>query len=420
MKKVFKVIVFFLILIICFRIVYNITKKKYAYTKMQDFFEQEEDFDVLFFGSSHTMCGIFPMELWKDYGMVSYNLGIASEDIRLSYCNMLLALEETNPKLVVLDTYCVSKKELHEKDKKSVAHKGLDAYPISYKKYLVIKELFGERNILENSFEYLFNFSIYHDRWDELEQEDFINEMISHKGAELLWNVKEPMKMNDFDLVSIDILNYAEDIEENYNIEYLRKFVEHCNENDIEVLLVYLPHPADDRQIAMSKYCKKISNEYNVNYINFLGMDVVNYNTDCEDSKSHLNVSGARKVTSYIGKYIMENYNIPNRKEDERYSFWNEDYNEYIIHKLYGLNANSKNLNRYLMLLYGEEDIKYEIKIANKEVIEKNSTLSYLLENLGNNYEIDSEAFKDKRHKKIKITLKDQYGEIIDTVWWED
>jgi len=41
-----------------------------------------------------------------------------------------------------------------------------------------------------------------------------------------------------------------------------------------------------------------------------------------------------------------------------------------------------------------------------------------LLENLGNNYEIDDEAFKDKKDKTIKITLKDPYGSIIDTVWW--
>jgi len=418
MKKTLKVIAFFLILFICLGIVYNVTKKKYAYEKMKDFFEQDEDFDVLFFGSSHTMCGIYPMELWKDYGMVSYNLGVSSEDIRITYYNMLLALEETNPKLVVLDTYTVSSEPMNEKQKKSVTHKAIDAYPISYKKYLAIKNIFGEKNILENSIEYLFDFSIYHDRWDELEKEDFRKATTTYKGADPLWHVKEPMKMNDFDSISIDTLNYRKDIEENYNIEYLRKFVEYCNQNDIDVLLVYLPHPADDRQIAMSKYCEIIANEYNVNYINFLGMDVVNYQTDCEDERSHLNVSGARKVTNYIGKYIMNNYNIPNRKEDARYSFWDEDYNEYISYKLYFLKSNSKTLNNYLMLLYEEEDIKYEIKISSKKQIKEKSTLYYLLENLGNNYEIDDEAFKDKKDKTIKITLKDPYGSIIDTVWW--
>ena len=164
---------------------------------------------------------------------------------------------------------------------------------------------------------------------------------------------------------------------------------------------------------------KKICDEYDVNYINFLSMDVVDYNTDCYDKDSHLNPSGARKVTDYLGQYITENYDIPDQRQNEAYSFWYQDYDEYIDLKIENLEKNKKNLNNYLMLLYDEEDIKYEIKISSKRKIEEGSTLQKLLANIGNNYQIDDTAFEKNKDKTIKITTWDnRTGEEIDTVWF--
>jgi len=105
MGKIIRVVTFLIILFLCFQVVNNITKRKDSYVKTADFFSQEENFDVLFFGSSHMTNGIFPMELWKNYGIISYNLGNHSEKIKVTYNNILLALEYTNPKLIVLDTH---------------------------------------------------------------------------------------------------------------------------------------------------------------------------------------------------------------------------------------------------------------------------------------------------------------------------
>ena len=63
-KGIIKLIAFLLILLICFKIVYNVTKRKNEYERTSDFFEQKDNFDVLFLGSSHTLLGVFPMDLW--------------------------------------------------------------------------------------------------------------------------------------------------------------------------------------------------------------------------------------------------------------------------------------------------------------------------------------------------------------------
>ena len=42
--------------------------------KNGSFLKEDRDYDVLLFGSSHMVNGIYPMELWKDYGITAYNL----------------------------------------------------------------------------------------------------------------------------------------------------------------------------------------------------------------------------------------------------------------------------------------------------------------------------------------------------------
>lgn len=407
-----KVIIFLFILFACFIVVNNVVKRKEPYQKSADFFKQKENFDVLFFGSSHTINGFFSMDLWKNYGMVSYNMGNHGEKMATTYYNILLACKHTKPKLIVVDTfYVLNNSKVPEKG--ADIHKMLDIYPVSYLKYEAINDLFDGKDILNKEFEYLFYFSMYHNRWNETNKNDFKDFLTYEKGAESRINVAKPNRMSDFEEIEM----YNED--ETINMHYLRRIITYCNQNNINLLLTYLPYPAYNHGIAASKYISKICEEYNANYINFLNMDIVNYNIDCYDADNHLNPSGARKVTDYIGKYIKENYDIPDQRENESYSFWNKDYDEYIDFKIENLKKNKTNLNNYLMLLYGEDDISYDIKISSKRQIEDGSVLQQLLKNLNNNYEISDDEFVSNANKTIKITIKDnRNGKVIDTVWF--
>jgi len=353
------------------------------------------------------------MELWDDYGIVSYNLGKQATYMAGSYHNMLLACKYKKPKLIVIDTFTIES-ESKIWTNRNFNHELLDAYPISYKKYLAIEDLFGREDLLNNEIEYLFNFSMYHARWSELTSVDFRGTRSRYeKGAESRIKITSPNKVSD--IGSVDMYNGKETI----NMQYLRKMVDYCKQNDIEVLITYLPHPSTDGQIAASKYVQKICDEYSVNYLNFLDLDIVNYDIDCYDKDSHLNVSGARKITDYLGKYIIENYDIQDQRKNENYDFWYNDYNEYVGYKIKNLKANSENINNYLMLLYGEEDIGYEIKISSKQEITEGSLLQKLLKNLDNNYKIDDSSFVENKDKTVKITTYDnRTKEQIEVVWF--
>lgn len=410
-KKIINVIIFLLILSICIGAIYNVTKLKYSYQKMRDFFIQKEDFDVLFFGSSHVLNGIVPMELWENYGLVSYNMGIPEEYMPLTYYNMLLSLEKTNLKLIVIDTYMINYDE--KMSNPMMPHKTLDAYPLSYKKYLAVKDLFNNNDLLNREVQYLFNFSIYHTRWNELTEEDFKDTHEYIKGARTNAIINDCEKLTYFDSINVY------DKKETTGMIYLRKIIEYCQNNNIEVLLTYLPARANPTSISISKYVKNIANEYNINYINFLNMDLVDNNIDFFDEWAHLNPSGGRKVTNYLGKYIVENYNITNQKNNAEYNFWYQDYNEYIDYKIKSLEYNLGNLDNFLMLLYNENDIKYEIRISSKKKIEEGSRLQKLLKNINNNYVIDDKVFEHNNDKTVKINLYDSRdNHLIKTVWF--
>ena len=72
-----------------------------------------------------------------------------------------------------------------------------------------------------------------------------------------------------------------------------------------------------------------------INYIEKEGYKVLNlyqdkvididYNHDLYNY-GHLNVYGASKYTIYLANYLKENYNLPDHRQDKKYSSWNEEY----------------------------------------------------------------------------------------------
>ncbi|MBQ8093812.1 MAG: hypothetical protein IJ242_09585, partial [Clostridia bacterium] len=57
--------------------------------------------------------------------------------------------------------------------------------------------------------------------------------------------------------------------------------------------------------------------------------DLVNMETDLYDGISHLNPDGAYKVTAYLGAWLDEHCDLPDRRQDKAYASWNETLKEF-------------------------------------------------------------------------------------------
>ena len=90
-------------------VVSNVLERKASKIKYAPFLENPQQYDVLFIGDSHVYNGVFPMEMWDDYGIASYNIACYGNTIPVSYWNMMLALDYVTPRLMVIGVKDVEK-----------------------------------------------------------------------------------------------------------------------------------------------------------------------------------------------------------------------------------------------------------------------------------------------------------------------
>jgi hypothetical protein len=291
----------------------------------------------------------------------------------------------TTPKVVVIDCYLLEENYKYSPNFSQV-HLSLDTFPLNVTKFQAIWDLiddpFMEEAIKNGTITpsdeagtkigLLWDYSVYHSRWSELTQNDFEPSSSYEKGAES----RIALTRNEFNLI-----DKSKKIDGGTTGEiYLRKIIADCQSRGIDILLTYLPFPAAEYQQMTANYCTDIANEYGINYIDFLDLDLINYQTDLYDANSHLNPSGARKVTDYLGNYLMVNYNLSDQRSNKSYSEWYTDYQEYIEMKNKNI-ANQNDIEVYLMLL-ANDNVDVTIDVRNKRIFYNEGILE-LLSNLG-------------------------------------
>lgn len=341
--KFAKALAFCILLVCIIDVTSGIFEKKSSMRKNGAFFNENENMDVLILGDSHARDSIFPMELWNDYGITSYNFSGGHSTIALNYWILKNVISYSEPELVVLDCTMLS-----YNDKKvaslGLMHEQIDEIPLSANKMNMLYDLLDN---WDDRLQFIWKFSLYHSRWSELTESDF-------KSRELIADKLNRGSTHQIKVAIPDTypkLDKNDTLEEDtFGIEYLRKTIEECQKRNIDILLVYLPFPASEEKQREANTVYDIAAEYNVDYINFLDLDVVNYNTDCHDVNSHLNVCGGRKVTSFLGNYITKNYKITDHREDIAYIDWNNNYDNYKAYKISELKE-LQNLDSYLMML---------------------------------------------------------------------
>lgn len=417
-KRITAVVVTIVLIINGLLWVQNFTKLKKTTIRdlsYKSFFDYSNDYDVLYFGTSHVMYGINPLEIWNDYGFTSYNWGSPTCTIPSIYWKLMNVLDYKIPKLVVIDCFraCWTYKSYNIYR----LHEAFDAFPLSRTKWLAINDLVKNQKRMEDGKPYsnmdlvnlLFPLSAYHSRWDELKTVDFINEYVDTKGCEFEINVDEPS----------EISNTTEKMEitsEMQGIIYLRKIIEECQNRGIPILLTYLPYPTSETGKKESNMIQEIADEYHVEYINFTNIDIVNYYTDYADSTSHMNIMGQKKVSDFLGNYIMENYDIEDRRGDILYAQWDDWYDAYKDYEK-GFLKLQTDLAIYLMLLYKSNDT-IVIDIKDNSLLD-NEVYYSLLSNVGEGSNEINRATDFIIIQDGKVVVLDEFredGSVLDTI----
>lgn len=295
---------------------------------VQGYYEElEQSLDVLFLGASTVRNGMSPVQMYKEYGFTGYSRATSIQAPVVSYNLLMETLETQDLKCVVIDATTLSQVTNNVAEMEGKYHEALDYMPMSKYKWNIICEITQSGEYSKTDF--LLPLYRYHDRWSELTEQDFTYQN---------WRKDYPYK-GQYPIIKITNYNFPTDYMEegvlqdsdfqltNDAIYYFDKIVEVCNSNNIELILVKTPVGSWDweKHNIIAKYAELS----NVEFIDFnvpelqkeIGFDATR--DFCDDGR-HPNITGARKMSSYVGKYINEVCEIEDKRNAEGYEAWDE------------------------------------------------------------------------------------------------
>lgn len=389
--RIAKAAAFFALLAAAVAAASGLLMRKESVQKLGPFYERADEIDVLLLGSSHMLAAVYPMELWHDYGITAYNFGNYHNTIPISYWLLQNALDVCTPKLVVIDIDDVGQ-PFKVGESSADVHTALDGLRPGLTKARAIEDLLRgapERDDAGNLYadlkwEYYFPLALYHARWQALTREDLSPEGSDQLGAQMIVNVAEP---EPYGIVSDASPG------EGWGFAYLRRLVTDCEARGIGVLLVNVPYPPADTDIQRdSNAVYNLAQECGVEFVDFVYMDqIVDYATDCADPASHLNPSGARKVTDYLGALMRDVYDVPDRRGEAFAAAWDADYDAYVETKLQQLREQN-GLENFLMLLH-DGGLSACVGVPRGSALYQSERAMRLLQNVGRRHLFEADTY---------------------------
>lgn len=307
----------------------NILLPTTEYTKaMKDFYDEPKNsLDVVFFGDSGVYKGITPMKIWKDYGITSYDFGSPIQRIWDSYYCIKEVEKYQKPKVIVLD---VNQFFADKPSRKTYRSHLYDNMRWGIPKVEGIIDPI-QKDTKKEQLSYLMPGIKFHSRWSELDETDFVSYKKSFTRVFKGYRIglgKKPYKgkvnapKSDNDEINDSVK------------PYLEKIKDIAKKNDAEILLISLPTPKVWTKLK-SENVEKWAEENQCLFVDFNYMEElgINWKKDTSDKGDHLNLYGANKVTSYLGEYLSQNYNLKDHRGEEKYKQWDvelEKYENYI------------------------------------------------------------------------------------------
>lgn len=266
--------------------------------------EKKNTIDVLVLGDSESYTSISPMLLWEEKGISSYICGQTGQRMPEAYYMLKTAEKTQNPKVVILETNMLFRSQRFIKD---------------------------TRTCLSETVRYYFPMFRYHNLWklplkEEEAKEDvykgfFVRDRVrSYKGGEYMKETDGKEEISSHARLCLDAIQKL------------------CEEKGMSLILVSAPSPKNynyERHNALSALAKEKDIPYLDLNLENETLDI-NWKTDSVDRGDHLNLSGAHKVTEYVGNYLGEHYELADHRGEAKYRDWD------TMAKSYGKKAEKK------------------------------------------------------------------------------
>lgn len=328
-----KTVVFLLLLALILVPVQRVMARKSLYgtwdmtNKVAGFYNEEEyQFEVIFFGPSHAYAAFSPLVIWEETGIKSYVFSTQQQPLWATYTYIKEALKTQSPALIVLECrMALGDKEyyMEEGDDKAVTYPYMDDLPLSWNKVELAVQSAPE---LEERFGLLFNFMMYHSRWNDLHREDFTfrrdEARDPYKGFVML-EPQEPLQPRP---ASETVTQAVPLLEKNQY--WLEEIIKLCQEEGIELWLIKSPSNLELEEKALLNTVEETARRYNVPFHDF-NVDYADIGLDESMffDAHHMDALGAGKFSRYFA-HILQSAR-PNLKTDSGDPVWAADLEVY-------------------------------------------------------------------------------------------
>ncbi|MCM1124039.1 MAG: hypothetical protein NC416_15770 [Eubacterium sp.] len=297
------------------------------------FYEEESDsLDVVCVGTSSVYRYWDPMHAWDLYGFISYDYSVSA----MSRGTVLTAIKDLrrtqSPEVIVVDVRpflnlnALSELDYPERNMLDSIDHGLtrlqgvkylfDNSDISRQEagavYMELAQYHNNKTALAEAL----NWQLMDNRLNsDPDGEDF------YKGfaiaAKHTYQSREAVQLSD---------ETAEEISELY-----MDILEYGKEENLKLLFVLSPLAVSEQRSKIINKMALVAEEYGYGFIDgnrFCEEMDLDYTTDFYSS-SHVNILGAEKWTKFVGDYLVQNYDLPDHRNDSRYDSWHTTYEAY-------------------------------------------------------------------------------------------
>ncbi len=276
-----------------------------------EYYGEEKDHDVIFIGDCEVYENFSPAVLWRDYGINSYIRGSAQQLIWQSYYLLEDTLRYEKPRAVIFNVLAM---QYNEPQREAYNRMTLEGMRWSLSKAAAIRASMTEE---EHFLEYVFPLLRYHSRWSELGKADVAylldTPKVSHNGYYMRVDVKPAEHVPEGRILAD--YRFGENA-----WDYLDRITALCRDNDIQLILVKAPSLYPYWYDQWEEQIEGYAAENDLLYINFLELQEetgLDFSTDTYDAGLHLNLSGAEKITAYLGEVLQREAGLADRRGEE-------------------------------------------------------------------------------------------------------
>lgn len=317
--------------------------------------------DVIVYGPSRSFCTVNPVLMWDKYGIACVNAGEAGQNIGSTYCYMKETLKNQTPKIMLIELSLLTEID-----------NGMDG-----NLYINTINMKWSRNYIENVvYEWshsgyagnyamlkwlIAKFPVFHSRYDELTRDDY-QPANNKKSAYVLDWTSEPYETPEACSVTGTTVLPEE------SVQYLDQMMALAKESGATPVFFVAPHIITNERMMEFNAAEEYIESKGYDFINFnaiyrdIGFD---YGTDMRNeghTGSHVNNSGATKVTEYLTEYLHENYDLPDRRNEAGYEVYESQSKEWQVKNIsHQMTENGEDLDMILSLY--DPDL-YDMAIA--------------------------------------------------------